>query len=86
VSQKKSISSSRLTVPPPRLPNEEVIIEEELDRDRLITPQIKRTVYGMTEEGLRHSDSGEYFQGLLTRMQDEMCPTTATQIAQKRRQ
>jgi hypothetical protein len=55
--------SHRLEVvdePPPRPPNQEVIIQEEYARELPDPLQVMRNIYGITEEVLRYPDPYPY--------------------------
>jgi len=63
-----------IQVPPPRLIKDEVIIEEVHAKGHTNTLGIIQTLYDMADEGLRDSCLVEYFEELLRKMKDKMCP------------
>jgi len=58
--------------PPPRPPNQEVIIEEDYARERPDSLHVIRNIYDITEEALREGEPHSYYHSMFMRIQEEV--------------
>jgi len=71
--------------PPPRLPDHEVIIQEQYARELPNPLQVMWNIYDITKEELRYPSPYPYYHNMIMKILEEMYPVTELQIVRRRR-